>query len=117
MTCTYLADLIDFPCSLRSVNQATSLTLIPHPDESFSGGFEGPEKLLEMWFAENPAEIGLGLKEISREDWDHMLRKVGCKVLSVIKSAAVDAYLLRYLHTEDERLIQVNHRCLFSRTS
>jgi len=95
MTHTHLSDLIDFPTPLRSANQTTSLTLIPHPDESFSGGFEGPEKLLEMWFAENPTESGLGLKSISRESWEEMLTQVGCKVLSVVKSAGVDAYLLR----------------------
>jgi hypothetical protein len=96
MTCTHLADIIDLP-PIRSATQATSLTLIPHPDESFSGGFEGPEKLLEMWFAENPAESGLGLKSIPRHLWEDMLTEVGCKVLSVVKSAGVDAYLLRYL--------------------
>ena len=95
MTRAHLSDLIDFPPH-RYVTQATSLTLIPHPDESFSGGFEGPEKLLEMWFVENPADTTLGLKSISREDWEKMLTKVGCKVLSVVKSAGVDAYLLRY---------------------
>ena len=95
MTCTHLSDLMDIPYVARTATQATSLTLIPHPDESFSGGFEGPEKLLEMWFAENPAESGLGLKSISRELWEDMLTEVGCKVLSVVKSAGVDAYLLR----------------------
>jgi Adenosylmethionine decarboxylase len=95
MTCTHFSDLMDIPSVARPATQATSLTLIPHPDESFSGGFEGPEKLLEMWFAENPAESGLGLKSISRELWEDMLTEVGCKVLSVVKSAGVDAYLLR----------------------
>lgn len=95
MTCTHLSDLMDIPYVARPATQATSLTLIPHPDESFSGGFEGPEKLLEMWFAENPAESGLGLKSISRKLWEDMLTEVGCKVLSVVKSAGVDAYLLR----------------------
>jgi S-adenosylmethionine decarboxylase len=96
MTYTHISDLMAFPHQRPSATQATSLTLIPHPDESFSGGFEGPEKLLEMWFAENPAESGLGLKSISREKWEDMLTQVGCKVLSVVKSAGVDAYLLRY---------------------
>jgi Adenosylmethionine decarboxylase len=96
MTYTHVTDLIDLPAPIQSTIQTTSLTLIPHPHESFSGGFEGPEKLLEMWFAENPSESGLGLKSISRENWEIMLTKVGCKVLSVVKSAAVDAYLLRY---------------------
>jgi hypothetical protein len=97
MTGTHLTDLIrNFPAPVPSANQTTSLTLIPHPDESFSGGFEGPEKLLEMWFAENPTGIGLGLKSIPRPMWEEMLHEVGCKVLSVVKSSGVDAYLLRY---------------------
>jgi len=97
MTGTHPTDLIrDFPAPIRPTSE-TSLTLIPHPDESFSGGFEGPEKLLEMWFAENPTGIGLGLKSIPRKMWEEMLTQVGCKVLSVVKSAGVDAYLLRYL--------------------
>jgi hypothetical protein len=75
---------------------APSLTLIPHPEESFSGGFEGPEKLLEVWFAESPTKSGIGLKSIPRELWEQMLIEVGCKVLSVVKSPGVDAYLLRY---------------------
>jgi Adenosylmethionine decarboxylase len=119
MTCTDLTDLIDLPPPVRFATKTTSLTLIPHPDESFSGGFEGPEKLLEIWFAENPTESGLGLKSIPRQDWEDMLTKVGCKVLSVVKSAGVDAYLLRYslslfLFRADEL---VNHLCLYSHTS
>ena len=94
MTLTQPVDLVDLP-AVRSATLATSLTLIPRPHESFSGGFEGPEKLLEMWFAETPGKAGLGLKSILREDWEDMLTKVGCKVLSVVKSAGVDAYLLR----------------------
>jgi S-adenosylmethionine decarboxylase len=110
MTYTHLVDLMAFPHHRPSATQATSLTLIPHPDESFSGGFEGPEKLLEMWFAENPTESGLGLKSIPREKWEDMLTEVGCKVLSVVKSAGVDAYLLRYirlirLHSESSLFI------------
>ena len=115
MTCTHLIDLIDAPPPLCSATQVTSLTLIPHPDESFSGGFEGPEKLLEMWFAENPVDSGLGLKSIPRQDWEDMLTEVGCKVLSVVKSAGVDAYLLRFLYSSIWRLMEVNHLCLFSR--
>ena len=115
MTCTHITDLVDLPPRLCSATQATSLTLIPHPAESFSGGFEGPEKLLEMWFAENPIDSGLGLKSIPREDWEKMLKEVGCKVLSVVKSAGVDAYLLRYPLDFVLWLTAVNHLCLFSR--
>ena len=115
MTCTHIADLIDLPPRHYSATQATSLTLIPHPHESFSGGFEGPEKLLEMWFAENPVYSGLGLKSIAREDWENMLTEVGCKVLSVVKSAGVDAYLLRYSPKDFVlSLTVVNHLSSFS---
>ena len=112
MTYTHPTDFIDL--SLPAT-QATSLTLIPHSNESFSGGFEGPEKLLEMWFAENPADLFLGLKSISRQDWEDMLTQVGCKILSVVKSAGVDAYLLRFPFPREIGLIEVNHLFLFFR--
>lgn len=54
-------------------------------------GFEGPEKLLEVWFAPHPTSPGL--KAISRDVWESMLDLVQCKVLSVI-SGDIDAYLL-----------------------
>jgi len=64
-----------------------------------SGAFEGPEKLLEIWFA--PSNTNLpkrchknGLKSISRELWEEMLDLVHCKVLSIVESHEVDAYLL-----------------------
>lgn len=104
MTYTHPVD-ISPPTPNHSKPQVTSLTLISHFDESFSGGFEGPEKLLEIWFAENPTESGFGLKSISREDWEDMLTNVRCKVLSVVKSAGVDAYLLRYDCFEKGKLI------------
>ena len=113
MTYTHITDLMGF--SAPSAIQSTSLTVIPHPHESFSGGFEGPEKLLEMWFAENPDQCGLGLKSISHESWESMLKNVGCKVLSVVESATVDAYLLRYSPRNNFGLIGVNHRYSFSR--
>jgi Adenosylmethionine decarboxylase len=96
MTCSRFEELWDISLPVRAANGGTSLTLIPHPNESFSGGFEGPEKLLEIWFSDDCPQIGQGLKSIPREDWEDMLKLVGCKVLSVVRSAAVDAYLLRY---------------------
>ena len=68
-------------------------------DLDSSNAFEGPEKLLEVWFA--PAANALppgtrrnGLKAVSAERWKLMLDKVNCKVLSVVESEHVDAYLL-----------------------
>lgn len=80
-----------------------------HEDAS-GGPFEGPEKLLELWFqpsAEHVAEMRLpikggrrgnpawtGLRQVDRSVWDGMLSEVECKVLSVIEGEEVDAYLL-----------------------
>ena len=68
--------------------------------------FEGPEKLLEIWFAPSPenvpdattAEKGQsGLRAVERKVWEDMLDIVKCKVLSVIYGEEMDAYLLRYV--------------------
>lgn len=59
----------------------------------------GPEKLLEVWFA--PAADALptgtkknGLKAVPADTWTGMLDLVNCKVLSIIESEHIDAYLL-----------------------
>lgn len=68
--------------------------------------FEGPEKLLEVWFAPSAASVQdthpptdgrFGLRKIPRFVWEDMLDIVKCKVLSVIEGDQTDAYLLRYL--------------------
>lgn len=86
------------------------------------GPFEGPEKLLELWFADSPellprqalrstftilqdakgevvrgvsAPERVGLRAVPRPLWEEMLDLVKCKVLSVIEGQDVDAYLLR----------------------
>ncbi|KAI8049880.1 S-adenosylmethionine decarboxylase [Syncephalis plumigaleata] len=73
------------------------------PEAYAEGAFEGPEKLLEIWFLPNAAATqsvleGVfaqhGLRAVRREVWDTMLDVVRCKVLSTIHSEAVDAYLL-----------------------
>ncbi|PWZ01053.1 S-adenosylmethionine decarboxylase [Testicularia cyperi] len=71
------------------------------------GPFEGPEKLLELWFAEEPADVAscawddvdarpghFGLRSVPKAVWETMLDVVKCKVLSVIDGTHVDAYLL-----------------------
>ncbi|KAL5423615.1 hypothetical protein PMIN04_003754 [Paraphaeosphaeria minitans] len=68
-------------------------------DLDSSNAFEGPEKLLEVWFSGSatdlPGQAGpLGLKAVSADVWKEMLDLVNCKVLSVIESEHVDAYLL-----------------------
>lgn len=73
-------------------------------DEAPSGPFEGPEKLLEIWFAPSPAHVPdastttygkFGLRGVPRDVWIEMLDIVKCKILSVVQGREVDAYLLR----------------------
>lgn len=66
-------------------------------DSSFA--FEGPEKLLEIWFWPSPKEIPLsfsseGLKAIPLGKWQEILDLVNCKILSMKSTPSVDAYLL-----------------------
>ncbi|KAH9956902.1 S-adenosylmethionine decarboxylase [Russula dissimulans] len=65
--------------------------------------FEGPEKLLEIWFAPSPADVPdsssatdgkHGLRRVNRSVWEDMLAIVKCQVLSVVEGAEMDAYLL-----------------------
>jgi len=60
---------------------------------------EGPEKLLEVWFAPSAKALPAsakenGLKAVSPAEWEGMLDLVYCKVLSIVNSEEVDAYLL-----------------------
>ncbi|RKU47924.1 spermidine resistance protein [Coniochaeta pulveracea] len=68
-------------------------------DLDSSNAFEGPEKLLEVWFAPSvktlpPGVQENGLKAVKPETWESMLDLVNCKVLSIVNSEHVDAYLL-----------------------
>ncbi|KAG9235170.1 putative S-adenosylmethionine decarboxylase proenzyme [Amylocarpus encephaloides] len=68
-------------------------------DLDSSNAFEGPEKLLEVWFAATPDVLPPGtkkdgLKAVPADTWKEMLDLVNCKVLSVVESDHVDAYLL-----------------------
>lgn len=68
-------------------------------DLDSSSAFEGPEKLLEVWFSPSaealPASAQpLGLKAVPGDTWKEMLDLVNCKVLSVVESEHLDAYLL-----------------------
>ncbi|KAF9529310.1 S-adenosylmethionine decarboxylase [Crepidotus variabilis] len=71
-------------------------------DFQASGPFEGPEKLLEIWFEPSPADVPningseakLGLRAVPRQIWEDMLDIVKCKVLNVIEGLEMDAYLL-----------------------
>lgn len=75
-------------------------TLSANLDSTYA--FEGPEKLLEVWFwpdAQNiPRNVSReGLKAIPLDDWVKILDLVSCKVLSMKQSPDVDAYLLSEL--------------------
>lgn len=68
-------------------------------DLDSSTAFEGPEKLLEVWFAPSANTLpssarSRGLKAVHAAEWTEMLDLVHCKVLSVIESEHCDAYLL-----------------------
>jgi S-adenosylmethionine decarboxylase len=67
--------------------------------QSSLSGFEGPEKLLEIWF-KPPHQLtrsndGAGLRGIDQASWQNMLNIVKCQILSVIQNDQVDAFLLR----------------------
>ncbi|TFK75293.1 S-adenosylmethionine decarboxylase [Pluteus cervinus] len=72
-------------------------------DSQFSAPFEGPEKLLEVWFAPSAADVPdactapdarSGLRNVDRKIWEEMLDIVQCKILSAIRGEEMDAYLL-----------------------
>ncbi|KAL2040603.1 hypothetical protein N7G274_006582 [Stereocaulon virgatum] len=68
-------------------------------DHDSSNAFEGPEKLLEVWFSASSislpaATAPAGLKVVPAKVWKDMLELVNCKVLSIVESERVDAYLL-----------------------
>ncbi|KAK9234965.1 S-adenosylmethionine decarboxylase [Lipomyces kononenkoae] len=76
-----------------TVNREASATL------DSTKAFEGPEKLLEVWFAPDRYNLPRsmtpdGLKSVPRELWEDMLDLVHCKVLSFIGTSEMDAYLL-----------------------
>ncbi|KAI9292654.1 S-adenosylmethionine decarboxylase [Neoconidiobolus thromboides FSU 785] len=57
-------------------------------------GFEGPEKLLEIWFLPQAKEGDEGLKKVGLEDWIAMLKLVNCEILNIVQNEQVDSYLL-----------------------
>jgi len=76
---------------------------MPDDLDTPSGPFEGPEKLLEIWFASSPADLpdataaaggNVGLRKVPRQAWEEMLDIVKCKVLSIVEGTEMDAYLL-----------------------
>ena len=87
------------PSSINGTPQWTINRDLTALDLDSSNAFEGPEKLLEVWFTPSeralPASASpLGLKAVPQGVWKDMLDLVSCKVLSVVESRNVDAYLL-----------------------
>lgn len=89
-------------------NNNINIPVDPVDDDTASGPFEGPEKLLELWFEPaapvvDVSETGddlkksgrVGLRTVDRVVWEEMLDIVKCKVLSVVYGEEMDAYLLR----------------------
>lgn len=77
----------------KYVNHETSVNL------DSTDAFEGPEKLLEIWYSPSTQTLpeGMasnGLRAIPREKWEDVLDHVHCKVLSVVQTKEMDAYVL-----------------------
>lgn len=82
----------------------TKANLTPEPDFinhensdhlDSSNAFEGPEKLLEVWFANCPGQLeGKSLRYIPVQEIENLLDLVNCKILSKISGPEVDSYLL-----------------------
>eukprot|EP00118_Oscarella_pearsei_P028366 m.1981 g.1981 ORF g.1981 m.1981 type:complete len:329 (+) comp8130_c0_seq1:83-1069(+) len=57
--------------------------------------FEATEKLLEVWFEEPIADKSSGsLRSIPRGEWDSLLRKVNCEIITEKHSTTMDSYIL-----------------------
>ncbi|CCH46281.1 S-adenosylmethionine decarboxylase proenzyme [Wickerhamomyces ciferrii] len=71
--------------------------------------FEGPEKLLEIWFYPSEKDIpnDQSLRNIDYDSWSKILDLVNCKVLSIKSSSKVDAFLL-----SESSLFVYNHKLI-----
>ena len=54
--------------------------------------FEGPEKLLEIWFYESKELSPINLRDIKFDTWIEILNLVHCEVLSKVSSNLCDAF-------------------------
>ena len=83
-------------CKRMTCDENTKITL---------SGFEGPEKLLEIWFVpskqsgntldgSNSESTKKGLRLVPLDIWKDMLDIVNCRVLSTIENDHINSYLL-----------------------
>jgi len=96
--------------SASSDHQTFYTPVNANPEEQVSLlGFEGPEKLIEVWFKPPQEKINeineldeseeidtknLGLRAVKKEVWDDMLTIVRAQILSITSNQYQDAYLL-----------------------
>lgn len=62
--------------------------------------FEGPEKLLEVWFKGGSASASgadgrWGLRSVERRVWEEMLDLVHCQILNSVSNDLLDSFVLR----------------------
>lgn len=81
---------------------AAKRSTMQNDSSTYEDCFEGPEKLLEIWFSTiesiDTHNTSRNLRSIERHVWQDMLRvSVKCSVLSVISNDYMDAYLLRHV--------------------
>ena len=83
-----------------SMEHSSCVASVTSDDEKVTQcGFEGPEKLIEIWFKPPMSTLdqqtrSMGLRAVDRSHWEDMLKIVRCQVLSVISNDECDAYLL-----------------------
>ena len=63
-------------------------------DDDTTAHFEGPEKTLEVDFVPNVGDNSLGLRAISRLQWDKLLSLAQCCILSTVSNKFLDSYVL-----------------------
>ncbi|CCC69057.1 hypothetical protein NCAS_0C00670 [Naumovozyma castellii] len=83
-----------------SIKELTNHSYIDHQLSATldsTEAFEGPEKLLEIWFyptISNMKDPAKTLRSINVEKWVHILKLVQCEVLSIKSTKMMDAFLL-----------------------
>lgn len=78
---------------MHTLDRIESRMDTPSLDLDEVGGFEGPEKRLEVDFKSNP-ERPLGLRAHSKDQWQELLNLAKCTIISHTASEYCDAYVL-----------------------